>query len=152
MLPDFLIFQEKQTSGFLYQFTQFLNVGFKKKSVNLMWAKGNPAVNQICPAGHQFFTSCCLMGLWPLLPHSLPLPPLVPYLWKCTFLIFLLEVLSLCCLNHHSILLIALLLCCLVPLLSTRMCNLCLPWGNKFLKSLVIIIISMVEFCVRHCA
>lgn len=27
MLPDFLIFQEKQTCGFLYQFTQFLNVG-----------------------------------------------------------------------------------------------------------------------------
>lgn len=41
-----------------------------EKTVNPVWAKGNPHVNQLCPAGHQLSTLCCIMAAFsgPLTP------------------------------------------------------------------------------------
>lgn len=34
----------------------------KKKIVNPKWSKGTLPVNPVCPADHQFSTSCCVMA------------------------------------------------------------------------------------------
>ena len=133
MLTNFLIFQKK-----LEIWTFYMNMSspiFTSFQPHTMWWWPSPGT---------LTSSTSLTGF-----SSSSYPHL-----KWTFLIFLMDVLSLSPLNQQITLLIAFYcsyLWCLVPQLSIYI--LCLPQGNKFLKALIILIItSLAEFQVRHCA